>query len=96
MLRKAVIVLGIVFLILAVYLFFQVGVTQAVIVLSVYGVILAGGAIFERSRYAPKVDRRSAEWRPTGERFVDPASGKLTEVYFNPATGERDYRPVDR
>jgi hypothetical protein len=67
-----------------------------VIILAVYGAILAGGAIFERSQYRPRVDRRSAEWRPTGERFVDPSTGKLTEVYFNPTTGERDYRTVDR
>lgn len=96
MLRKTVIALGIAFLALAVYLYFQAGVTQAAIVLAVDGVIVMGGTIFERSRYAPKVDLRSADWRPTGERFVDPASGKLTEVYFNPTTGERDYRVVER
>ncbi|HTV89487.1 MAG TPA: hypothetical protein VME41_10770 [Stellaceae bacterium] len=30
-------------------------------------------------------------WRATGERFVDPESGRPVTVYFNPATGERRY-----
>ena len=30
-------------------------------------------------------------WRPTGEKFVDPASGKPVEVWFDEATGERKY-----
>ena len=30
-------------------------------------------------------------WRPTDERFVDPESGKLLTVWFDPATGERRY-----
>ena len=36
----------------------------------------------------------SAGWRPTGEKFIDPASGKLVEVWFDPATGERKYVDV--
>jgi hypothetical protein len=31
--------------------------------------------------------------QPTGEVFVDPASGKQMRVWFDPATGEREYRP---
>lgn len=49
--------------------------------------------VFERSRYRPKVDRTSGIWNPTGERFQDPTSGETVEVYQNPQTGERDYRP---
>lgn len=30
-------------------------------------------------------------WRATDERFVDPESGKLVTVWFDPATGERRY-----
>ncbi len=30
-------------------------------------------------------------WRRTDERFVDPASGKLVTVWYDPATGERRY-----
>lgn len=30
-------------------------------------------------------------WRATEERFVDPASGELVTVWFDPSTGERRY-----
>jgi hypothetical protein len=32
------------------------------------------------------------QWQPTGERFNDPTTGQVVEVYYNPQTGERDYR----
>ena len=50
--------------------------------------------VFERTRYQPKVNRAAGVWKPTGERFEDPTSGKAIEVYENPQTGERDYRPA--
>jgi len=31
---------------------------------------------------------------PTGERFRDPTSGELIEVWEDPVRGEREYRPV--
>lgn len=31
--------------------------------------------------------------QPTGEVFTDPASGKPMRVWYDPATGEREYRP---
>jgi len=31
------------------------------------------------------------DWRPTGERFVDPTSGETIEVWFWPQNGERAY-----
>lgn len=30
-------------------------------------------------------------WQATDERFVDPETGKLVTVWFDPATGERRY-----
>jgi hypothetical protein len=30
-------------------------------------------------------------WRATDERFVDPETGKLVTVWFDPASGERRY-----
>jgi hypothetical protein len=30
-------------------------------------------------------------WRPTDEKFVDPETGDLVTVWFDPATGERRY-----
>ena len=37
----------------------------------------------------------SGGWRPTGEKFIDPASGQPVEVWFDPATGERRYVDVE-
>ena len=31
------------------------------------------------------------DWRFTGERFLDPPSGELLEVWYSPRTGERAY-----
>jgi hypothetical protein len=31
-------------------------------------------------------------FKPTGEVFRDPTSGKLTRVYEDPSTGKREYR----
>lgn len=30
---------------------------------------------------------------PTDEKYIDVESGRLMRVYYNPATGDRDYRP---
>jgi hypothetical protein len=65
--------------------------------LAVFGLVLAGGVAFERWRYKPAVKGRlGPNWQPTGERFVDPTTGKSMEVYFDPATGERRYVEADR
>jgi hypothetical protein len=56
------------------------------------GGILVVLIVFERWRYRPRHYGAAGGWQPTGEKFVDPASGKLTAVYYNPETGERDYR----
>jgi hypothetical protein len=31
------------------------------------------------------------EWRFTGERFLDPPSREMVEVWYSPRTGERAY-----
>ncbi len=45
---------------------------------------------------SPRADRAEGSWLFTGERFTDPASGELIEVFERPETGERDYRRADR
>lgn len=60
------------------------------------GLLLIVGLLIERSRYRPRLDHSRGQFAPTGERFYDPTTGQLTEVYYNAATGQRDYRPVDR
>jgi hypothetical protein len=61
--------------------------------LFVFGAIIIAGTAFERWRYHGRVVR-SATWQMTGERFRDPISGELVEVAYDPASGERDYRPA--
>jgi len=60
------------------------------------GLFLLIGLAIERWRYKPIVARRpAAGWSDTGERFVDPETGKLTAVYFDPTSGERHYIAID-
>jgi hypothetical protein len=33
----------------------------------------------------------AGDWRFTGERFLDPPSGEMLEVWYSPRTGERAY-----
>jgi len=65
-----------------------------VVYLAVNGVILVSAVLLERQRYHTRVDRNQGYWQPTGERFVDPTTERLMEVFYNRATGERDYREV--
>ena len=54
------------------------------------GTILAL-TLFERFRYKPLADRPPPGWQATGERFIDPESGKAVTVYYDPKSGERQY-----
>jgi hypothetical protein len=60
------------------------------------GLLLVVGLAIERWRYKPLL-RTGADprWKDTGERFVDPGSGQLTAVYFDPLRGERHYVVID-
>ena len=49
--------------------------------------------LFERSGYEPKASNPAA-LRPTGERFQDPTTHELVEVWEDPQTGAREYRSV--
>jgi hypothetical protein len=66
------------------FVWWPVGLEAAVV-----GLALA----FERGRYRPRITSASAAFAPTGERFADPTSGQVLDVYADPKTGERDYRP---
>ncbi|HEV3152806.1 MAG TPA: hypothetical protein VGZ02_03270 [Candidatus Baltobacteraceae bacterium] len=61
--------------------------------LFVLGALVLVGLVFER-HYRGRVAAPSARLQKTGERFIDPVSGKLTEVLYDPSTGERVYRQV--
>src|SRR2546423_2048370 len=92
MLRKAVIAVGVFYLVIALVLvLLHVEVPWLIIYLVISGLIIAGGVVFERSRYNPQVRRDNGRWQDTGERSVDAGTGVVTKVMYNPATGERDY-----
>lgn len=95
MLRWVIIVYGLLSLIGAAVLLFLVHAQyQLILYLAANGLIVIGAIFLERKRYRARVDRTQGRWQPTGERFVDPATGQLMEVFYNAATGQRDYREV--
>jgi hypothetical protein len=71
------------------------GIVAGAIWAAVWAVVLLLAALFERWRYKPLGPRAPGpDWQLTGERFVDPETGKLVTVYFHPRTGERRYIAV--
>lgn len=65
-------------------------------VFSVWWLLVDAGLVllavlFERSGYQPKASHPEA-LRPTGERFQDPTTHELVEVWEDPQTGAREYR----
>lgn len=68
------------------------GLYPAVFWLLLNGLVLSAGIAWERWRYRkPETAAPGAGWTRTGERFVDPESGRLTEVHYHAASGERRY-----
>ena len=92
MLRAALLVIGGVMLAAAAFGALTGWRLGAIIPLALWGAILAGGVLVERWRYPLLADDRPGrDWQATPERFVDPESGRLVTVFFNPATGDRRY-----
>jgi hypothetical protein len=92
LLRWVLIAYGVLCLIVAVILFAVHATIALVIYLAINGLLIAGGILFERSGYRTRVNRTQGKWQPTGERFNDPTTGQVVDVYYNQQTGERDYR----
>ena len=63
-------------------------VVQLVLLAIVIVVAVVGYFVWDR-RYR---GHESGAFRPTGEVFRDPTSGKMTRVYEDPSTGRRQYR----
>ena len=61
-----------------------------------FGTLLLLGTVFERWRYKQPMTPGTARGAATGERFVDPETGALMEVWYDAATGERSYVQVDK
>ncbi len=54
-------------------------------------VVVLLGLVFERWRYAKLKNTAPAHFEATGERFADPESGNIVDVYFDRNSGERRY-----
>jgi hypothetical protein len=61
----------------------------------IWGAILTIAVLCERWRYRRIEHSAGERWRPTGERFEDPETGRTVEVLYDPATGERRYAPIN-
>jgi hypothetical protein len=54
--------------------------------------IIVLGSFYEKRYTGVAVPQPGTpDFRPTGERFVDPETGRLTIVHSDPRTGERRY-----
>jgi hypothetical protein len=90
-LRSSLYVVGVAFAIGAVVLG-ALGIWWPTAPLGLWALILIGGLLIERWRYKPLAQRPPGPgWEATGERFVDPETGRLVTVWFHPQSGERRY-----
>jgi len=62
--------------------------------LLMFGALLTLGTVFERWRYKQPKTAAAAKGVPTDEKFIDPETGALMQVYYDAATGERSYVKV--
>ena len=91
MFRQALLILGLLAILLGLFLS-AIGLALPLgIYLCLTGVIVTGALLIERRGYRPSVNRAGGKWQETNERFIDPVSGHLIVVRYNPETGERDY-----
>jgi hypothetical protein len=58
--------------------------------LIIIGALIVLSLIFEGRYRAASSNAQS--WQSTGEKFIDPGSGEVIEVDYDPQTGERRYR----
>lgn len=93
MLRTAVLLLSCLLIAAGAYLC-TVGARFGGIQMLVSGVVMLLAVVFERWRYRNKQASADGDWQRTGERFVDPESGKEVEVLYDARSGERRYRDV--
>ena len=94
MLRRVLVIVGIMLLIAAAVLL-ALGKYMFLPHLLVLGLMLTAGIVWERWQYKkPSSGLPDPSWQATGERFVDPQSGKTVEVYFDSRSGESHYVEV--
>jgi hypothetical protein len=93
MLRLVVIAIGVALLVTAAWIAVsQPSAWPAAVECAIFGILVLVGTFLE-GHYRAR--RAGSGWQTTRERFVDPTTGKLTEVRYNPQTGQRAYEPLD-
>ena len=63
---------------------------EVVAVIALLGVAVWGFIFWDRRYHGARGPGEGFE--PTEERFRDPTTGRMMRVFFNPDTGERQYR----
>ncbi len=91
MLLRAVLGLGVALVALALILLLVDAPWVVAVEVGLLGALLVATTLLEPRRYRGARRRPAERWQPTGERFVDPTTGRLVEVLYNPETGERSY-----
>jgi hypothetical protein len=65
---------------------------HATLWLLIVGGLITIGTLLECVIYKPLLrERPGAGWVKTAERFIDPDTGQPVDVFYNPASGERQY-----
>src|SRR5690242_6541719 len=91
-LRAALGAIGLVALILAAWMVYLRAPVPVVFWLCAIGAVLVFAALFERVTYKTLASRKPPpDFAASAERFIDPMTGKLVQVYVKSATGERVY-----
>jgi hypothetical protein len=92
MLRATVFGAGCVLLAAAISLLLNGACIPAIFWTLFLGLALTLGLVWERRRYKELVPKPAGPgWIATEERFVDPATGRNVTVWYQPATGRRQY-----
>jgi hypothetical protein len=64
-------------------------ITDGIIIAALVVIAIITYIIWDRRRYRGS---GRGNFRPTGEVFRDPSTGKMTRVWEDPSTGTRQYR----
>jgi hypothetical protein len=94
MLRAAVLLFACVAIAIGAYLCAKGVAVSGGIQTLVCGTVVLAGTLFERWRYKNRNATSAGNWQATGERFVDPETGREVEVLYDPGSGERRYREI--
>lgn len=91
MLRRVVLLVGLLMLLCGAATL-GLGVPGLPLWLLVVGGLITIGTLLEKVIYKPLLrERPGAGWVKTAERFIDPDTGHPVDVFYNPASGERQY-----